>query len=55
MDLFIHLQIADIYFIYLFIKEFIFYWDMKRIPAPNPDEEPFTVPIFTLSNVMIQK
>lgn len=55
MDLFIHLQIAYIYFIYLFIKEFIFYWDMKRIQAPNSNEKSFTVPIFTLSSVMIQK
>lgn len=55
MDLFIHFQIANIYFIYLFIKEFIFYWDMKRIQAPNPNKKSFTVPIFTLSSVIIQK
>lgn len=55
MDLFIHLQIANIYFIYLFIKEFIFYWDMKRIQAPKPNERAFTVPIFALSSVMIQQ
>lgn len=29
MDLFIHFHFANIYYIYLFIEEFIFYWYMK--------------------------
>lgn len=45
MDLFIHFQFENIYYIYLFIKEFIFYWDMKIIPRVKNNKTSFIVPL----------